>query len=85
MIESITALADVALQPMEINVTNKGLAALAVGLGAIGTGIAQRSIGAAGVGAIAEDDDMFVMALIFTALPETLIIIAFVTLFLVSG
>ena len=57
-------------------------AALAVGLGALGTGIAQRGIGAAAVGAVAEDDDMFVRALIFTALPETLIIIAFVTIFL---
>lgn len=57
-------------------------AAIAVGLGALGTGIAQRSIGASAVGAVAEDDDMFVRALIFTALPETLIIIAFVTLFL---
>jgi V/A-type H+-transporting ATPase subunit K len=56
-------------------------AALAVGLGALGTGIAQRSIGASAVGAVAEDDDMFVPALIFTALPETLIIIAFVTIF----
>jgi len=58
-------------------------AAIAVGLGALGTGIAQRSIGASAVGAVAEDDDMFVQALIFTALPETLIIIAFVTIFLV--
>lgn len=64
-------------------ITAAGAAALAVGLGALGTGIAQRSIGAAAVGAVAEDDDMFVPALIFTALPETLIIIAFVTIFLV--
>jgi V/A-type H+-transporting ATPase subunit K len=56
-------------------------AALAVGLGALGTGMAQRSIGASAVGAVAEDDDMFVPGLIFTALPETLIIIAFVTIF----
>jgi V/A-type H+-transporting ATPase subunit K len=62
--------------------TSLGAAALAVGLAAIGTGYAQRGIGSAAVGAVAEDDDMFVRALIFTALPETLIIIAFVTIFL---
>ena len=59
-------------------------AAIAVGLGALGTGYAQRGIGAAAIGAVAEDDDMFVPGLIFTALPETLIIIAFVTIFLVA-
>ena len=59
-------------------------AAIAVGLGALGTGYAQRGIGSAAVGAVAEDDDMFVPGLIFTALPETLIIIAFVTILLVG-
>ena len=59
-------------------------AAIAVGLGALGTGYAQSRIGAAAVGAVAEDDDMFVPGLIFTTLPETLIIIAFVTIFLVG-
>ena len=85
MIESSIGLTDLALQPAAINITDKGLAALAVGLGALGTGIAQRSIGASAVGAVAEDRDMFVLALIFTALPETLIIIAFVTIFLTGG
>jgi len=61
---------------------NLGAAAIAVGLAAIATGYAQRGIGSAAIGAVAEDDDMFVRALIFTALPETLIIIAFVTVFL---
>jgi V/A-type H+-transporting ATPase subunit K len=59
-------------------------AALAVGLAGLGTGIAQSRIGASAVGAVAEDDDMFVPALIFTALPETLIIIAFVTIFVAT-
>jgi len=63
----------------------RAAAAIAVGLGALGTGLAQRSIGAAAVGAVAEDRDMFVPALIFTALPETLIIIAFVTIFVAQG
>jgi V/A-type H+-transporting ATPase subunit K len=64
--------------------SENGAAAIAVGLGALGTGYAQRGIGSAAVGAVAEDDDMFVPGLIFTALPETLIIIAFVTIFLVG-
>jgi V/A-type H+-transporting ATPase subunit K len=75
-LENHTAASSPALEP-------PAAAAIAVGLGALGTGIAQRSIGASAVGAVAEDRDMLVPALIFTALPETLIIIAFVTIFLV--
>lgn len=83
MLENISQLAELVLQQGGGSpaITKEGMAALAVGLGALGTGLAQRSIGAAAVGAVAEDDDMFVQALIFTALPETLIIIAFVTIF----
>ena len=58
-------------------------AALAVGLAALGAGYAERGIGAAAVGAVAENEDMFVRGLIFTVLPETLVILALVTLFLV--
>ena len=92
MIDTIAPVFEVALQEgtsggNEPAITTEAAKALgpslAVGLGALGTGIAQRSIGASAVGAVAEDDDMFVPALIFTALPETLIIIAFVTIFLV--
>ena len=79
MIETIPELANVVLQ--EPAIPAEAAAALAVGLAAVGTGYAQRGIGAAAVGAVAEDDDMFVPGLIFTALPETLIIIAFVTIF----
>ena len=59
-------------------------AAIAVGLAAIATGYAQRGIGSAAVGAVAEDSDNLVSGLIFTAIPETLIIIAFVTIFIVG-
>jgi V/A-type H+-transporting ATPase subunit K len=59
-------------------------AAIAVGLSAIATGYAQRGIGSAAVGAVAEDSDNLVSGLIFTAIPETLIIIAFVTIFIVG-
>ena len=58
-------------------------AALAVGLAALGSGIAERGIGAAAVGALAEDSISFGIALVMTVLPETLVILALVTIFLV--
>ena len=62
---------------------NSGAAAIAVGLAALAAGYAERGIGAAAVGAIAEDDDMFVPGLIMTVLPETLVILALVVVFIV--
>ncbi|WP_254543058.1 F0F1 ATP synthase subunit C [Halomarina pelagica] len=61
----------------------KAGAALAVGLAAFGSGYAERGIGAAAVGAIAEDESMFGRGLILTVLPETLVILALVTVFVV--
>ncbi|ELZ30466.1 A-type ATP synthase subunit K [Halogeometricum pallidum JCM 14848] len=58
-------------------------AALAVGLAAFGAGYAERGIGAAAMGAIAEDNDLFVNGLILTVLPETLVILALVVVFIV--
>lgn len=58
-------------------------AALAVGLAALGAGYAERQIGAAAVGAMAEDPAMFGRGLIMTVLPETLVIFAIVVIFLV--
>lgn len=58
-------------------------AALAVGLSALAAGYAERGIGAAAVGAIAEDDEMFVPGIVMTVLPETLVIFAIVAIFLV--
>jgi V/A-type H+-transporting ATPase subunit K len=84
MIENIPQLANVALQSSGPAIDVGAAAALTVGLGALGTGYAQQGIGAAAVGAVAEDDDNFVPALILTALPETLIIIAFVVYFLAA-
>ena len=52
-------------------------AALAVGLGAIGTGYAQSRIGAAGAGAVAERPEVAGAIIIFLALPETMIILGF--------
>jgi V/A-type H+-transporting ATPase subunit K len=58
-------------------------AALAVGLAALGAGFAERGIGSAAIGAIAEDRDLFGTGLIFTVLPETLVILALVVVFVV--
>ncbi|ELY65457.1 hypothetical protein [Natronococcus jeotgali] len=81
-------LADVVLQAEEAAgspaFNDAGAAALAVGLAALAAGYAERGIGAAAVGAIAEDDDMFVPGLIMTVLPETLVILALVVVFIVG-
>jgi len=58
-------------------------AALAVGLAAFGAGYAERGIGAAAVGAMAENEDLFGRGLILTVLPETLVILALVVVFVV--
>ncbi|ADQ68401.1 hypothetical protein GL213_14180 [Halogeometricum borinquense] len=63
-------------------ITPKAAAALAVGLAAFGAGYAERGIGAAAMGAIAEDDSLFVNGLILTVLPETLVILALVVVFI---
>jgi V/A-type H+-transporting ATPase subunit K len=57
-------------------------AAIAVAGAAIGTGLAQKGIGSAAIGAIAEKEELFVKGLIFTVIPETLIIIGFVIAYL---
>ena len=53
-------------------------AALAVGLGAIGTGWAQSRIGAAGAGTIAERPEATGTILVLLAIPETMVILGFV-------
>jgi V/A-type H+-transporting ATPase subunit K len=58
---------------------------IAVGLAALGTGVAQARIGAAGVGAIAEDRGNFGTALIFLLLPETLVIFGLLIAFILNG
>jgi V/A-type H+-transporting ATPase subunit K len=53
-------------------------AGIAFGLGALGTGIAQSKIGAAGAGTIAERPETFGLMVILVAIPETLVILGFV-------
>jgi V/A-type H+-transporting ATPase subunit K len=56
---------------------------LAVGLAGLGSGIAERGIGAAAVGALAEDSISLGIALVMTVLPETLVLLALVVAFIV--
>ena len=53
-------------------------AGIAVGLAGVGTGIAQSNIGAAAVGATAEDEKNFGKGLVMTVIPETVVIFGLV-------
>ncbi|MGM5482362.1 MAG: hypothetical protein ACQESF_02765 [Nanobdellota archaeon] len=53
-------------------------AALAVGISAYASAMAEKEIGAAAVGAMAEDDKLFGKGLILTVIPETLVIFGLV-------
>ena len=57
-------------------------AGIALAGGCIGTGLGQGPIGAAAVGWIAEDGSKFGLALLFTVLPETILIFGFLAMFL---
>ena len=68
--------------------TNMGLAlgaGLAIGLAGIATAIAQKDIGAAAVGAIAEDAAFLGRGILMVAIPETVVIFGFVVAFLLYG
>ena len=53
-------------------------AAIAVGLCAIGPGLAQSRIGAAGAGTIAEQPEATGTIILLLAIPETMVILGFV-------
>jgi len=53
-------------------------AALAVGLCAIATGVAQSRIGAAGCGTISERPETIGTIIVLVAIPETMVILGFV-------
>jgi V/A-type H+/Na+-transporting ATPase subunit K len=65
------------LEPNTFNMAAIG-AGLAVGLAGIGTGMSQGPIGAATVGAVAEDRSFFGLGIVFVALPETIVIFGLV-------
>lgn len=53
-------------------------AGLAVGLAGIGAGLGEQGIGAAAVGAMAEDPKMFGKGLLMTVIPESIVIFGLV-------
>lgn len=68
---------------------NAGLMALgagiAIGLTALAAGIAEKSIGAAAIGAMAEKEELFGKGLILTVIPETLVIFGLVIAIMIIG
>ncbi len=58
-------------------------AGLAIGMTAIAAGIAEKSIGAAAIGAMAEKEELFGKGLILTVIPETLVIFGVVIAYLI--
>jgi V/A-type H+/Na+-transporting ATPase subunit K len=63
-------------------VTEKALmaiaAALAIGLPALATALAQAKIGAAGAGTLAEKPELSATIIVLVAIPETMVILGFV-------
>ncbi len=52
-------------------------AAFSIGVTALATSLAQRAIGSAGVGALAEKPELVGSIIILVAIPETLVILGF--------
>ncbi|HSQ93071.1 MAG TPA: ATPase [Methanoregula sp.] len=80
--EAVVAAVDVGMTVEQIKASQIGMKALgagiAVGLTGIGAGVAEMAIGSAAVGATAENKDMFGLALLFTVIPETIVIFGLV-------
>lgn len=60
-------------------------AAVAVAGTALGAGIAEKGIGAAAVGAMAEKEELFGKGLLLTVIPETLVIFGLVIAIIILG
>jgi len=58
-------------------------AAIAIGLSALASGLAQSKIGSAGAGALVEKPELFGNILILTVIPETMVVFGFVIAVLV--
>ena len=58
-------------------------AGIAIGLCGIAAAMAQKSIGAAAVGAMAEKEELFGKGLVLTVIPEFILILGFVVAFLI--
>ena len=70
------------VDPSALAADPKGLiaigAGLAVGLAGIGAGLGEQAIGAAAVGAMAEDEKFFGKGLLMTVIPESIVIFGLV-------
>jgi V/A-type H+-transporting ATPase subunit K len=75
-------MADVNMTLEMVKASQMGMRAIgvsiAVGLTGIATGVAEMAIGSAAVGAVAENRDTFGPALLFTVIPETIVIFGLV-------
>ncbi|MBI4150083.1 ATPase [Candidatus Woesearchaeota archaeon] len=60
-------------------------AGLAIGVSAIATAMAEKAIGAAAIGAMAEKEQLFGKGLILTVIPETIVIFGLVVAILIIG
>jgi V/A-type H+/Na+-transporting ATPase subunit K len=82
MAAELVSAVDVGMSVEAIKASQMGMKALgagiAVGLTGIGAGVAEMAIGSAAVGATAENKDMFGLALLFTVIPETIVIFGLV-------
>jgi V/A-type H+-transporting ATPase subunit K len=79
---AMTVSAQDTTEPQAQASNNAGLVAigagLAVGLAGLGAGIGEQGIGAAAVGAMAEDPKFFGKGLLMTVIPETIVIFGLV-------
>jgi len=57
--------------------------ALAVGISAVAAAIAEKEIGSAAIGAMAEKEELFGKCLILTVIPETIVIFGLVVAILI--
>ncbi len=60
-------------------------AGLAIGVSSIAAGMAEKSIGTAAIGAMAEKENLFGKGLILTVIPETIVIFGLVAAILIIG
>lgn len=58
-------------------------ASLALGISAIATAIAEKAIGTAAIGAMAEKEELFGKGLILTVIPESIVIFGLVVAILI--
>lgn len=69
--------------------TEAGLVAIGAGIAitgsAIATALAEKEIGSAAVGAMAENEGLFGKALILTVIPETIVIFGLVVAVMIIG